>query len=74
MHVSKLKLVYIHNELLHVSGNYVAIFREGKYKGQIHYRVQNEMAKWLAETYRRSQCLYTNFIALVCMCWHYYYL
>jgi len=39
MHINKLKLVYIHNDLLCVSANYVAIFRDGKYKGWIHYRV-----------------------------------
>jgi hypothetical protein len=38
MHTNILKLVYIyiHNHLLHVSANYVAIFREVKYKGQIY--------------------------------------
>jgi len=32
------------------------------------------MATQLAETYVRSQCIYTNFNALVCMCWYYYYI
>ena len=36
MHTSILKLVYIHNELLHILANHVAIFSEVKYKGQIH--------------------------------------
>jgi len=36
MHTSVLKLVYMHNELLHVMANHVAIFRVVKYKGQIH--------------------------------------
>ena len=33
MHISTLKLVYIHNELLHASARCVVIFREVKYKG-----------------------------------------
>jgi len=33
MHTRTLILVYMHNELLHVSANHVAIFREVKYKG-----------------------------------------
>lgn len=36
MHTSILKLVYIHNDLLHVSAKHKAIFREVKYKGSIH--------------------------------------
>ena len=36
MHTSVLKLVYIHNELLHVSANHVAIVSDVKYKGWIH--------------------------------------
>jgi hypothetical protein len=31
-HISILKLVYIHNELLHVSANHVAICSDIKYK------------------------------------------
>jgi len=45
MHRSLLKLVYIHNDLLHVSANHVTIFREVIYRGQIHCRVQNEIMK-----------------------------
>jgi hypothetical protein len=33
MHVSVLQLVFIHKELLHVSANRMAIFRDIKYKG-----------------------------------------
>jgi hypothetical protein len=32
MHTSILKLVYIHRELLHVSANNVAMFKDVKYK------------------------------------------
>jgi hypothetical protein len=32
MHTNILKLVYIHNELLHVSVNHVAIFKDVKSK------------------------------------------
>jgi hypothetical protein len=35
MHTSILKLVYIHSDLLYVSPNHMAIFREVKYKGYI---------------------------------------
>jgi len=35
MYTSVLKLVCIHNDLLHVSANHVAIFREIKYKCQV---------------------------------------
>jgi hypothetical protein len=33
MHISILKLVYIYSELLRVSANHVAIFRDIKYRG-----------------------------------------
>ena len=33
MHISLLKYVYVHNELLRVSANHVAIFRNVKYNG-----------------------------------------
>jgi hypothetical protein len=33
MRKSILKLIYVHNELQHVSANHVAIFRDVKYKG-----------------------------------------
>jgi len=33
MHTSVLKLVCVDNKLLHVSANYVVVFREVKYKG-----------------------------------------
>jgi hypothetical protein len=39
MRTSVLKLVYINNEILHVSANYVAIFRDVKYKGKRHVGV-----------------------------------
>jgi len=39
IHRSILKLVYIHNDLLHVSANHVTIFREVIYRRKIPYRV-----------------------------------
>jgi hypothetical protein len=33
MHTNVLKLVYLQSELLYVSTNYMAIFRDVKYKG-----------------------------------------
>jgi len=34
MYTNTLKLIYIHSELLQVSGKDMAIFREAKYKGR----------------------------------------
>ena len=44
MDTSILKLVYIHNDLLHFLGNHVAIFRDIKYKyysTSIKYNISN---------------------------------
>ena len=36
MHTSLLILIYIYNELLHVTDNHMVIFRDTKYKCQIN--------------------------------------
>jgi hypothetical protein len=67
MHTNILKLAYIHNNVLHVLANHVASFRDVKYKGSIHYEVENKitffnftslkMATWLAKTCKSSLCI-----------------
>jgi hypothetical protein len=39
-------LLYMHNELLHVSANHVAIFREVKYKDWIHHQVKVKPSRY----------------------------
>ena len=41
MHMSTLKLIYVHNELLHVSANHVAIFRDVNYSVQYKYNMKS---------------------------------
>jgi len=46
MHTCILRLVYIHSELLHVSANHLAIFRDVKYTVYVHYKYQIKLYKY----------------------------